>query len=122
MKKKVNHRSIANLRPWRKGQSGNPGGRPKKLITDAILDAIEEDPQQVKKVATSLLKRAAKTDSAFVALRDTVQGKPLQEISGPDGQPIPVSVKGIDEAILKLLAVAEERKAGANFKAEEIAD
>jgi len=38
VKRTVNPRSQKNLRPWRKGQSGNPGGRPKTLISDASRD------------------------------------------------------------------------------------
>ena len=26
----MNPRSLKNLRPWQKGESGNPGGRPRK--------------------------------------------------------------------------------------------
>ena len=33
---------VANLRPWKPGQSGNPGGRPRtKPITDRFRDYIE---------------------------------------------------------------------------------
>lgn len=102
-----------HLKPyqWKPGQSGNAGGRPsKKPITDAILAAMAEEPQQVRRIAKNLLKRAAKSDSSVVVVRDTVQGKPVQEVSGPDGGAIPVTVEGIDEALMKLLAAAEERR------------
>lgn len=41
MKKTVNPRSLQNLRPFRRGQSGNPGGRPKKLISTVYADLAE---------------------------------------------------------------------------------
>jgi len=34
---------IENLKPWKPGQSGNPGGRPKrKWLTDAIEEMLQE--------------------------------------------------------------------------------
>ena len=92
------------------GQSGNVAGRPsKKLITDAILDAAAENPELVKKIGINLLKRAGKSDSSVVVIRDTVQGKPIQAVSGENGGPIPLSIEGIDEALLKLFAGIQER-------------
>src|SRR5215469_15393528 len=41
VKRTVNPRSIKNLRPWQKGESGNPGGRPRKPISDAYADLAE---------------------------------------------------------------------------------
>src|SRR5215469_7040614 len=41
VKRTVNPRSIKNLRPWQKGESGNPGGRPRKPISDAYTDLAE---------------------------------------------------------------------------------
>lgn len=32
---------MANLTPWRKGQSGNPGGRPKDYLTDVLRRKLE---------------------------------------------------------------------------------
>ena len=35
-------RSLANLRPFQKGQSGNPAGRPKNVLTGALRRKLEE--------------------------------------------------------------------------------
>lgn len=38
-KQAIKEKRIANLRPWQKGQSGNPGGRPKRSeAINALLD------------------------------------------------------------------------------------
>jgi hypothetical protein len=96
------------------GEIRNPGGRPKKKpITEAILAVIESDPTLVRDIAVNLLERAKKSDRSVEMVRDLVQGKPVQEISGADGEPIPLTVEGIDEALMKLIAAAKERQSRA---------
>jgi hypothetical protein len=103
--------SIGQGTQFQPGQSGNVKGRPpKQLITDAILNAAEQKPELVEKIAVNLLKRAAKSDSSVVVVRDTVQGKPVQQVSGPEGGAIPLSLEGIDEALIKLFTSIQERQ------------
>jgi hypothetical protein len=93
------------------GESGNIKGRPPKtLITDAILDAAADNPELVKKIGVNLLKRAGKSDSSVVVIRDTVQGKPVQAVAAAFAGSIPLSIEGIDEALLKLFAGIQERQ------------
>ena len=102
---------IGKATQFQPGKSGNPGGRPKtKFFTEALTYAIEENPDQLLTIARNLLKRAARKDSSFETARDTLQGKPTQEISGPDGGAIPLTMEGIDEALLKLVQAARERE------------
>lgn len=96
---------------WKPGQSGNLSGRPKsKPIKAAIEAVLSEDPKLLKKIALNAAKQAARSLGFFTEVRDMFDGKPVQQISGPDEGPIPTTVEGIDEALLKLLAIAEERK------------
>jgi hypothetical protein len=61
--------------------------------------------------------RALKKGNAkvFTALADRAYGKAPQHmsISGPDGGAIPVDMGAIDEALMNLMKVAEERKQAA---------
>jgi Family of unknown function (DUF5681) len=83
-----------NLRPWRPGQSGNPGGRPKtKLFKEALeaeLEAAGDDGPSLRKIARALLDKAATADiPAIKELADRLDGKPTQilEHNSADGAP-----------------------------------
>jgi hypothetical protein len=77
-------RSLANLRPWRPGQTGNPSGRPRGLErlarehTEAALNALVE--------ALSDEDTRNRITAAGMIL-DRGWGKPVQELAGesPDG-------------------------------------
>ncbi len=73
------------------GQSGNPGGRPKrdKLWKDAIIRAIkrreQDDPQALEKLADQFIKKVAEGDvSAIKEFGDRLDGKVAQAIIGDD--------------------------------------
>lgn len=68
-----------------KGQSGNPGGRPRltevqKLAQTHTVEAIA--------VLVAAMAHPKTCVSAAVALLDRGWGRPSQEISGPDGTPL----------------------------------
>jgi len=97
---------------FRPGQSGNPGGRPKKTrLSDATREWLEEiDPKTGKTnaqiVAEAQGESAKKGNTAaYNAIADRTEGKARQafELSGPDGADIPVDLKLIDEEIAELL-------------------
>ena len=84
-KRTPNPRSLKNLRPaWKKGESGNPVGRPKTLISDATRDWLKQvDPKKGKTnaelVAIAQVKKALTGDtSAYNAVADRTEGKPAQ--------------------------------------------
>ena len=110
---------VGKATQFKPGQSGNPAGRPKKPLTEAYTElAFEIFPGDKKRrtfarlVAEAQFNQAikGKTDAAR-EIADRIQGKPTQEITGTDGDPIPLTVEGIDEAILKIIRAAEERQA-----------
>jgi hypothetical protein len=89
---------VENLKPWKPGQSGNPGGRLKKLpITDTIREALAKDMGAGKTAADIivevLLAAAKKGDiTAIREIADRAEGKPVQvsQLQGPGGGPIPI--------------------------------
>ncbi len=107
-------KSLANLEPtkWKPGQSGNPGGRPKKgLLTDEIeAMANELVPDEVEKMASKLIPGGKKNRTwkrfhaerlfmsagqgkvqAAAEIMDRVEGKAIQRVdmalSLPDDDP-----------------------------------
>lgn len=70
---------------FKKGQSGNPGGRSKeKPFADALrmeIAAAGEDHKALRKVAKALLEQAEGGDiRAIRELADRLDGKPLQAV------------------------------------------
>lgn len=87
------NKSLANLRPWQPGQSGNPNGRPTKARELAILDAITNafTPEEITSSLKEAMKIAKDKDSArgIVAvlefMADRAVGKPVQRIETDSG-------------------------------------
>jgi hypothetical protein len=87
-------RRLANLRPpFKPGQSGNPGGRPKRRLIDEALTELllTEDSKIAEAIARALVRKAKRGDLRAIQLTaERVQGKPKQamELSGVDGEPM----------------------------------
>jgi len=67
--------------PFRKGQSGNPGGRPKhQQFKDALraeLAAKGDDHKALRRIARALLDKAGEGDLAAIReVADRLDGKP----------------------------------------------
>jgi|SRR5215467_5021182 len=87
---------IGKATQFQPGQSGNPGGRPKKAITTAYTELADTPVPGDRKGRTyaQLLAQAqfdaaikGKTDAAR-EIADRIEGKPTQAISGPDSSPL----------------------------------
>jgi hypothetical protein len=70
---------------FQKGQSGNPGGRPK--LTEAQKQAREHTVQAIQTLV-AMLENPKQAVAAAVALLDRGWGKPAQEVTGADGGPL----------------------------------
>ena len=94
------HRSIVG-RPFPKGQSGNPGGRPKAL-RDIVELAQSHAPDAIETLTTIMRNEeapAAARIGAASAILDRAFGKAPQavQMSGLDGGPIEQRIEITDE-------------------------
>ena len=111
---------------FQKGQSGNPGGKPKgtisivHLLLRKLKDKTPDGKKNADAVAEQLISLALSGDlDAIKVILDRVDGKVVerQEISGPDGGPVEYSnVDTTDEEraarITALLDRARARRDG----------
>jgi hypothetical protein len=75
---------IANLKPFKAGQSGNPGGRPKNKPITELYERILTDPKNMAAVEKAVLKTLLKGNMAMVLLlreiTERIEGKVMQPI------------------------------------------
>jgi len=83
----------SNLKPFKPGQSGNPGGRPKTIAEVRDLARVQTPAaiEALAQIATSGESEAARV-SACTALLDRAWGKSPQAHTGEGGEG-PVAVK-----------------------------
>lgn len=63
------------------------GGKPDKLVRDALKAALRQDPGQLKRIAEKWCARAEEDQMAANALADRLDGKAAQPIVGDDEHP-----------------------------------
>ena len=112
---------VKRLTPHRfkPGQSGNPGGRPKKQVTAALESELNnlvpgdsEKRTWLQLMVQGAIKKAVKGDmKAFAEIIDRLEGKAMQahELSGPGGGAINVQSRTpqeMEKRISELLAKA----------------
>ncbi len=78
---------------WKKGQSGNPNGRPKKgySITEWFQEMLNSNPQVRDELGKAIMEKALKGDiAAQKIIWNYMDGQPKQshEITGKDGEPL----------------------------------
>ena len=101
-KRTPNPRSLRNLRPpWRKGESGNPSGRPKRPLTDAYnaqLARVKEGDRQnrtyAQLIAEAMMKQALKGNvMATREITDRIEGKARQAVDVTVETPLEFNVQ-----------------------------
>ena len=80
-------------RPFEKGQSGNPGGRPKtKVLSERLREALQENDGAAIRwiIARLVLQSAEGAVDATKLIFDRTEGKVAQPIIGDEEAPISV--------------------------------
>lgn len=74
---------------------GNQNAKKSRMFEQAVIRAIKardaeakEDGVTLRRIAEALLDKAGEELAAMVQLRDTLDGKPAQAITGSDGGPL----------------------------------
>lgn len=101
-----------NLKPFAKGRSGNPGGRPKtKAFAQALRQEIAEaddDQDVLRQIANTLLEKAAGGDiQAIKEVADRLDGKPLAMTADVTDRLDELTDEELDAAISALKANIE---------------
>lgn len=75
---------VENLRPWKPGQSGNPGGRPKKKPITELYEQLLNDDATLKAIKRAILRSVKCSRTTLVPLlremADRVEGKISQSV------------------------------------------
>ena len=117
----ANAQSLANLKQWEAGKSGNPGGRPKDRIRPAlVLEAMRTvkrnkvDVTQAQALAENLFRLALSNRQVAVPaaklILEYIDGKPTQQID-VSGQ---IDHVQLDSArtLLRVVGGLDERRTG----------
>jgi hypothetical protein len=113
-----------NLKPWPKGVSGNPGGRPKKkLVTDELERLLQvEAPDAGGRtwatvIAEALLHQARKGDvRAITELTNRIEGKPLQPVELSGDNDLDTLAEMIEKARKRVLADMSDQELESDLK------
>jgi hypothetical protein len=97
------------LKPWKPGQSGNPGGRLKKpLVQKALEEALTcDDSRQAKQIASKLISSALHGSVAAAKLiLDFTEIKPAKSVASEKPE---VLTKEADQSTARRAALVTRR-------------
>ena len=95
------------LTPWQPGQSGNPSGRPKAMLTAAIRQLIT--PEVARQLAEVVIRKSLEGEYPWMALLyDRLEGRPVQRaaIEVTDDRPQYNLSRATDEQLEAILQAA----------------
>ena len=121
-------KSLANLKPWPKGVSGNPGGRRRKVITEGLLDLLDSNkvgglvlPEGrtlreviLEGIVRNIMSGNAKTISD---IWERFEGKVAEEPTGDPNHPLVEVLRAIHDANASPRALKGGSKAKAKKRA-----
>lgn len=98
--------SIGKPNWYKPGESGNPSGRPKRKPFFELMEKyFEKHPEKlaaiIERCVTDAARKGGQRDR--YEIRDMFDGKPVQQIAGPNEGAIPVSMEGIDDALINVI-------------------
>lgn len=91
--REISKNSLANLKPYKPGQSGNPGGRPKhltKALDSLLADKKKRYPEQI--VEAAIERAIKKSDKALEIVWNRAEGKADDDSSRSDTGPLVVNI------------------------------
>jgi hypothetical protein len=82
------NKGAANLRPWKPGESGNPGGRPKKL--EALAASIREFDDELRDKLLTIVRTGSDKDAreSIKLLWSYAHGLPRQVVTDEAGNAV----------------------------------
>lgn len=98
------------LKPFKPGQSGNPGGRPKKPMVDRMLEEAltSNDSETAKAIADKLISMATHGSlSAIKLISERTEGKPGRNAAEADQKDIQLTKEQIHARLKELLSLPE---------------
>ena len=102
------------LRPFKPGQSGNPGGRPKKPMVDRMLEQAltSNDSATAKLIAEKLIEKAKKGNLAAIKLiAERTEGRPQKNAAETQQKAeVQLTPEQVQTRLAQLLAAPEVKE------------
>lgn len=77
------------------------GGKPDKLMRDALMAAIRQSPEKLKRGAEALLNKVELGDNdAWKFVAERIDGKVAQPIAGDEDSPLQLLVQHIQRTVV----------------------